>query len=189
VQPPPEDTFGVPIAKRQLKRMEYKADTQIHFVRTELTRFLKEVAGTITVQSQDQNTLQQAGKDMINPLLTALLDVAARLKHHGFQEEHEYRIATFTAPDFFDPSDIGLIPRVNIEFETSCVKEIMIGPGQHMETRESSVRAYFRGINKSTPEFRLAGQRHLLQADDLPVTRPHSIRYLGGQDPGRPMGR
>jgi len=144
VPPPPEDTFGVRILERRLIKMEYQADAQIQFVRAELTRFLKDVAGRLNGQSPDQEALRQLGTDVINPLLAALLDVSIRLKHHGFEEEREYRIVTFTPPEFFCPSDIGLIPRIDIGFEASCVKEILIGPGQHMETRESSVRAYLQ---------------------------------------------
>lgn len=144
VQPPPEETFGVPVAQRRLIKMEYEADAQTQIAREELVKFLKTIAATITTEPGDPNALKEQGTEMINPLLVALLDVATRLKHHGFKEENEYRIVTFMPPEFFSPNDIGLIPRVNIGFDPGCVKEILIGPGQHMDTRESSVRAYLQ---------------------------------------------
>jgi hypothetical protein len=50
--------------------------------------------------------------------------------------------SSFFTADLFCPSDTGLVPRVKLTFDPSCVKEFLIGPGQHMETRESSVRYY-----------------------------------------------
>jgi hypothetical protein len=106
--------------------------------------FIKAVASTVKNEPQDQDALRKRGDEMTSAILGGLLGVAIRLKHHGFKEEREHRIVTFAPAEFFAPNDIGLIPRVNISFETGCVKEILIGPGQHMDTRESSVRAYLQ---------------------------------------------
>ena len=74
----------------------------------------------------------------------APVGLGTRFKHPGFKEEKEYRIVTFSPPELFSPQDTGLVPRVNIEFDPSCITEVWIGPGQHMDTRESSVRAYLQ---------------------------------------------
>lgn len=80
--------------------------------------------------------------EVLEPLVSSVMEFVTRQKHPGFKEEKEYRIVTFATPDRYDPGDIGLVPRVEIEFAPSCIKEIVIGPGPNKETRESSVRYY-----------------------------------------------
>ena len=96
--------------------------------------------------------MQELVRTQVSPMLTALLGLATRLKHQGFEEEKEYRIVRFCPPQLFTPNDIGLIPRVYIGFDRCCVKEVVIGPGQHMDTRESSVRAYLERHKDRYPE-------------------------------------
>jgi hypothetical protein len=140
---PPEATLAAPMMRRRLLRMEYETTDQTQLARSKLITFLKTVAGSFSAEPQDPNPLGQQGPAML-ALQIELLDIAIRLKHRGFREEREYRIVTFTPPEFFSPSNIGLIPRVNVTFDPGCVKEVLIGPGQHMDTRETSVQAYFQ---------------------------------------------
>ena len=148
----PDETVGqVPIGARRFVKMEYEASGQTPFLREQIIRIIKAVAANVTTVRQDPDTLRQLGDAIINPLIGDLLEVATRLKHHGFKEEREYRIVTFCPPDLFSPNDIGLIPRVSISFDPHCVKEVWIGPGQHMDTRESSVRTYFQKHKEKYP--------------------------------------
>lgn len=54
----------------------------------------------------------------------------------------EYRMLAFANPVKFTATARGLIPRVEIEFDPKCIKEIIIGPGPDRETRLSSVEYY-----------------------------------------------
>jgi hypothetical protein len=91
---------------------------------------------------ESREVMTQKRTEVVEPLLSWLMGLAIRMKNPGFKEEKEFRIITFITPDFFDPQESGLIPRTRIMFDPSCVKEVLIGPGQHMQTRESSVRYY-----------------------------------------------
>ena len=148
VQTPPEEIFGVPILERRLIKMAYETSAQIGRVQEQVTQFTNTFAGMLSTENLATDSVPQRVQDLVrtelNPLLTAALGLATRLKHPGFKEEDEYRIVTFSPPEFFSPNDLGLIPRVNIAFDPQCIKEVLIGPGQHMDTRESSVRAYLQ---------------------------------------------
>ncbi len=132
---------GLPLYETAFIKMAYKPQTQIPILRSELIKFVNEFAGRLTPQTTEEE-LTQHRSELVDPLMNWVVAMATRMKDPGFKEEKEYRIATFMIPDFFSPSDTGLVPRVAIEFDPSCVKEILIGPGQNMETRESSVRYY-----------------------------------------------
>jgi hypothetical protein len=148
VQTPPEEIFGVPMLERRLIKMEYETSAQIRQVHEQVTQFIKTFGEMLASENLGSAGMPQRVQELLrtelNPLLTAALGLTTRLKHPGFREEQEYRIVVFSPPEFFGPNDIGLIPRLNITFNPTCIKEIMIGPGQHMDTRESSVRAYLQ---------------------------------------------
>jgi len=148
---PLEDVFGVPVLTRQLVKMEYEPNAQIPVVRERVGEFITEFVDALKTEQLDAEGVPERVKELLfsrlNPQLTAALDLATRLKHNGFQEEKEYRIVTFSPPEFFCPDAIGLIPRVNIQFDPACITEIIIGPGQHTDTRESSVRSYIQVQN------------------------------------------
>jgi hypothetical protein len=72
----------------------------------------------------------------------------ARVKHPGFTEEHEWRILKqISTHDLkesnmsvsFRPSSMGPIAYIVIPFPTQCLREIMIGPGSHSETRKNAI--------------------------------------------------
>lgn len=157
VEPVYEGVFALPILKRELAKAIYYAkesgrpvetdtipliDEGITFLATKFQASMDNMAniarGKVPMPEHPDREMQA----LLGPDMVDLLNLAARVKHDGFEEEREYRIVTLCPPDFFWPSDIGLIPRVKIDFPPSCVRGIRIGPGQHVATRESSVRAY-----------------------------------------------
>lgn len=75
-------------------------------------------------------------------ILPSLILTALRLKDKGFEEEKEYRMLVFANPDDFAATGRGLTPRVEIEFDPKCIKEVIVGPGPDRETRLSSVEYY-----------------------------------------------
>lgn len=127
---------GVPLGAARFIKMDYEPENQVPIVRTHLISFINEMAG------RSAKTPEANRAELLEPLIRSILALAMRLKNPGFKEEGEYRIATFFVGEFFSPSDIGLVPRVALTFDPSCVKEVLIGPGLHMDTRESSVRYY-----------------------------------------------
>jgi hypothetical protein len=132
----------VPVGARRFVKMEYEPETQAPLLRSQLVGFINAISGVLTTQRLPQTVLEQRRNEIVEPFLGWLL--GTRFKHPGFKEEKEYRIVTFSPPELFSPQDTGLVPRVNIEFDPSCITEVWIGPGQHMDTRESSVRAYLQ---------------------------------------------
>jgi hypothetical protein len=77
-----------------------------------------------------------------------LLPRLARVKHPGFAEEHEWRILKqiplydLKKPEIsvqFRPSSMGPIAYLVISFPPECLREIIIGPGSHIETRKAAV--------------------------------------------------
>ena len=78
-----------------------------------------------------------------------LLPRLARVKHPGFAEEREWRILkqvpVFDLKDKnnmiqYRQSTMGPIAYLVISFPPECLREIVIGPGSHTETREAAVR-------------------------------------------------
>jgi hypothetical protein len=141
-----EGVYALPIQKRELGRVIYQASEVISLIDgriTELINHFQTFMDNVFVRRQPPpEHPDRELQALLGPGMAELLGLATRLKHDGFEEEKEYRIVTFCPPEFFCPSEIGLIPRVNIRFDPSSIQGIMIGPGQHMDTRESSVRAY-----------------------------------------------
>ncbi|MEE6139853.1 DUF2971 domain-containing protein [Mycobacterium sp. 050128] len=133
---------------RRFVRMRYeKSDAEDPSLRAKLIEFMKSVSPMTPVGRQTAKS-----NALVDPHINSLLGVAACQKHWGFSEENEYRIVAFGTPDLHTPQDIGLVPRMNIRFDTSCVEEVQIGPGQHMDTRESSVRSYFKANDDRYPD-------------------------------------
>jgi hypothetical protein len=77
-----------------------------------------------------------------------LLPRLARVKHPGFAEEREWRILIqmplyeLKEPKVsvqFRPSSMGPIAYLVIPFPPECLREVIIGPGTHTETRKAAV--------------------------------------------------
>lgn len=73
----------------------------------------------------------------------------ASVKHPGFAEEKEWRLLNqiseddVNGPDSnikFRPSSMGPISYITLPFKMNCVREIVIGPGGNVSSRESAVR-------------------------------------------------
>ena len=143
-QPLPGMLGQVTVRARRFVKMVYEPEVQTPLLRSKLIEFIQAVGGALGTEKLPPDVVEQRRNEIVEPFLGWLLGLAIRFKHPGFKEEKEYRIVTPTPPEFFSPQDTGLVPRVNIEFDPSCVTEVWIGPGQHMDTRESSVRAYLQ---------------------------------------------
>jgi len=77
-----------------------------------------------------------------------LLSRLARVKHPSFAEEHEWRILKQIPLHGLKESDntvkfrastMGPIAYLVISFPPECLREIIIGPGSHAETRKAAV--------------------------------------------------
>lgn len=154
VEPVYEGVHALPIRKRDLGRVIYYPTEPDRPVEVEALPLIDERITSLIKNFRSRmddifvhrhpppEHLDRELQALLGPDMVDLLSLATRFKHDGFEEEKECRIVTFCPPEFFSPSEIGLIPRVEIDFPPSCVRGIRIGPGQHMATRESSVRAY-----------------------------------------------
>ncbi|MEE6139854.1 DUF2971 domain-containing protein [Mycobacterium sp. 050128] len=135
-------------ADHRVVRMRYEKRGEFDpSLREAIIQFIKDVAPTLPGTPgtwDDDPDRPRRIEDVMNPVLDSLLSKATRQKHWGFREEKEYRVIAFSTADFHRAQDTGLIPRMNITFDPPCIEEIMIGPGQHMETREASVRSYIQ---------------------------------------------
>lgn len=78
-----------------------------------------------------------------------ILPRLAAVKHPSFIEEKEWRLM-LQIPSMgrsekayeicFRPSTLGPIGYIKIPFQTPCLREIIIGPGEYSTTREAAVR-------------------------------------------------
>ena len=157
VEPVYEGLYALPLLKRELGPVIYYAEERDRTVKIDAiplinegiivlaTKFQAFMDNMVNIARGEVPMPEHPDREMqalIGPDMVHLLSLATRIKHDGFQEESEYRIVTFCPPEMFSPNAIGMVPRVKIDFPPSCVRGIRIGPGQHMATRESSVRAY-----------------------------------------------
>lgn len=141
----------VPIGARRFIKMEYDADGQYEFLRQQLFDFVHRSVKYFEDYKDDSEVKKAQAAQLGQETMGWLHGLMMHLKNPGFAEEKEYRILTFFPPDFFSPTDTGLVPRVNIRFDPRCIKEIVIGPGRSMETREASVRYFLNVHNTDYP--------------------------------------
>ncbi len=138
--------------------MSYEPEPQIPAVREQLLAWINALAKVNTTEPKDAEVLEQQRRELLDPLLDSMLNMAMRLKHPGFREENEYRIATYYAPTFSTASEIGLIPRIELKFDPPCIKEVLIGPGANMMLRQHSVQYYLtQKLNESQDGPRYPG--------------------------------
>ena len=131
-----------PMAAARFMKMVYEPESQIPVMRSQLFPFMNGLAGQLTPEKQSPEEVAEHRNELLKPLISWLVAMAMRMKNPGFAEEKEYRMATFFSPEFFSPGDAGLVPRAVLKFDPSRVKEVMIGPGHRMDTRQASVRYY-----------------------------------------------
>jgi hypothetical protein len=89
----------------------------------------------------------------------------ARIKHPSYSEECEWRILA-QYPSYgeplpmnaikYRPSSLGPIPYFPIAFPPKCVCEIVIGPGNHTETRETAIREMLKNLEYSDINIRVS---------------------------------
>ncbi len=82
------------------------------------------------------------GIDKINRLVSSMLSQGSLLKNRKFHEESEYRITVNCQETFVTPSALGFTPRAAISFDSSAVKEIIVGPSEFAVVRRLSVQRY-----------------------------------------------
>ncbi|WP_094361406.1 DUF2971 domain-containing protein [Mycobacterium marinum] len=137
------------LGARYLIKMRYSTDPQ--FIRSGLIAFFRSILKHMATKADgdpnfDQEIFKEVGQQIIRDRMGWILGIAIQTKNPGFVEEQEYRVVTFANPEMFHATDIGLVPRINIEFDPSCVKEIIVGPGGSLELRRSSIE-YFRNTH------------------------------------------
>lgn len=155
----------IPLGARRFVKMEYDPTAQVEFLRKQLIGFIKEVAKYLTTEKQDSEYMKQKGAEVAENTMGWLLGVIIRMKNPGFIEEKEHRILTFSPPEFYTPNDHGLVPRLNIHFHPSCVKEIMVGPGRNVEMRESSLRYYLQNHPADYPDVKVTVSKTPFRGD------------------------
>jgi len=94
-----------------------------------------------------------------------LLPRLARVKHLSFAEEREWRILR-QIPEFalkdqrpkiqYRPSSMGPIPYLVMSFTPDCLREVVIGPGSHTETRENAVQVMLRNLDLQNVNIRIS---------------------------------
>ncbi|WP_176234682.1 DUF2971 domain-containing protein [Mycobacterium simiae] len=136
-------------AEHRFVRMRYeRRDNFDPSLRQQLIQYVKDVTSLLpsvpSPSSSADADAKQKIDNVVEPVLASALHNAMRQKHWGFREEKECRIVAFGTAHFHTPQETGLIPRMEITFDPRCIEGIMIGPGQHMETREASVRSYIQ---------------------------------------------
>ncbi|SHP16118.1 Uncharacterised protein [Mycobacteroides abscessus subsp. bolletii] len=82
------------------------------------------------------------GIDRINKLVNSMLSQGSLLKNRKFHEESEYRITVNCLETFVTPSALGFTPRAAISFDSSAVKEVIVGPSEFAVVRRLSVQRY-----------------------------------------------
>ncbi len=110
------------------------------------------------------------GVDAWHRILWFVAPELSRIKHPSFRGELEWRLVyPVPYPDretvFFRASRLGVVPYVAIPLSPRAIKRIVVGPGQHLDTREQGVRSLL--------------QVHL-EADSLGIEISHSESPVRG---------
>jgi Protein of unknown function (DUF2971) len=135
---------------RYVTKMRYS--TAPDFIRAGLLSFFRTLLQHVSSKYStggadvDEKSFREAGQQIVRESMAWILGIAVQTKNPGFEEENEYRILTFDDPDRYYPKAIGLVPRVFIKFDPSCVQEIMVGPGANLDLRKSSIE-YYRNMH------------------------------------------
>lgn len=86
------------------------------------------------------------GVDAWHRILWFVAPELSRIKHPSFRAEAEWRLVyavPYPAPDTvaFRASRFGVVPYIEFPLPPRAVKRIVLGPGQHLATREQGVRS------------------------------------------------
>ncbi|WP_445163216.1 DUF2971 domain-containing protein [Mycobacterium sp. Dal123C01] len=119
-----------------LSEVLYDADES----RKEIRRLAR---AAVDAQYTKSLTTNMALPDLVLEPTIAILTLGSRVKNHKFHEESEYRIIIVPCIETFrQPSVLGITPRTALSFDTSAIKEIMVGPSAFGAARRASIRRY-----------------------------------------------
>jgi hypothetical protein len=82
-----------------------------------------------------------------NEVAWFVLPELCRMKHPSFREEREWRLVFVVWEQSqqeiakFRPSPIGVVPYIEFAFPASALREVVLGPGNHVVTRLEGVKA------------------------------------------------
>jgi hypothetical protein len=133
------------LGTRYFITMRYSAEPDL--IHRGLLSFISGLLKHLSTRVADESNFDKArfdeiGQQMLRQRAGWILGIAVQTKNPGFEEEKEYRIVTFDEPGIFHSTHIGLVPRVDIEFDPACIKEVIVGPGANLDLRQSSIEYY-----------------------------------------------
>jgi len=82
----------------------------------------------------------------VNEVAWYVLPKLCRMKHPSFHEERECRLVYAIWLDKqrdiakFRPSAVGVVPYIEVSLAPGAVREVVLGPGNHVDTRLEGVR-------------------------------------------------
>lgn len=82
----------------------------------------------------------------VNEVAWYVLPELCRLKHPSFHEEREWRLVYVIWLDRqrdiakFRPSAVGVVPYIEVSLAPGAIREVVLGPGNHLDTRLEGVR-------------------------------------------------
>jgi hypothetical protein len=94
----------------------------------------------------------------VNEVAWYVLPVLCRIKHPTFREEREWRLVYVIWYDQqeqiarFRPSSIGIVPYIEVPLTPSAIRQIVLGPGNHLDTRRDGVKAMLRTLGRNEIE-------------------------------------
>jgi len=82
----------------------------------------------------------------VNEVAWYVLPELCRMKHPSFHDEREWRLVYVIwlerQPNIakFRPSAIGVVPYIEVSLPPDAIREVVLGPGNHLDTRLDGVR-------------------------------------------------
>jgi hypothetical protein len=85
-----------------------------------------------------------------------LTTMLAGVKHHGFQEEREWRVVAAFEYEVselvrFRSTPMAIVPYIEIPLPMDAIVTIRVGPGRHVDIREAGVRRLLRTVDCQAP--------------------------------------
>ena len=162
---------------RYVTKMRYSSEPE--FIRAGLLSFFRTLIEHVSTRYADnavfdEGSFREAGQQIVRERMAWILGIAVQTKNPGFEEENEYRILTFDDPDRFYPKAIGLVPRVFIKLDPSCVQEVMVGPGADLDLRKSSIE-YYRNTHEAYAHVEVTEYGDIEHQPSRRLDRVHSV--------------
>ncbi|MEV4644119.1 DUF2971 domain-containing protein [Saccharopolyspora sp. NPDC049357] len=98
------------------------------------------------------------GSSAYHEVLYTLLPLLAQIKHPSFHAEEEVRMVLCpyggppTGAIHFRASEFALVPYLEIGFDASSIREVIVGPGAHCEVNINGVRKLLRSSGSAYSE-------------------------------------